>query len=286
MTKAFLAVCSAFVCLGGLAAWADTAVTSTAASAKCQVSKPDDVAAPVTPSVAAGTAAARDGNFALASANFRPLAESGDVEAERALGQLLMQNCTGLQDQTAAVRWLSKATDGGDVRAKTLLGIAYMNGDGTAQDDGKAFALFSIGAQTGNAVAERALGYLYLSGRGVAPDRYIGMLWSIKAGEQGDATALGNIANAYLTGAALPQDYDKAAYYISVALLHVTGTEPLQLIQTKAAIARQLSQEDMQDEAKRARDWSPGPESLSRVIRDAAKRRDQKSWNPVVEAGK
>jgi len=93
---------------------------------------PDAAAAPATPSVAAGSAAARNRNFALAEANFRPLAESGNADGECALGQLLMQNCTGLQDKAAAATWLGKAADGDDVVALTMLGDAYMNDNGVA----------------------------------------------------------------------------------------------------------------------------------------------------------
>jgi TPR repeat protein len=279
MARTIVAVCSAaFVFLIGVSgARADGTITITASSVKCQVPKPDDVAAPVTPSVAAGAAAARNRNFAQAEANFRPLAESGNPEGERSLGQLLMQNCTGLQDKATAVTWLTKAADGGDIPAQTMLGDAYMNGNGVAQDDGKAFDLLSKAAAAGNANAQKSLGYLYLSGRGVASDKYEGMLWSIKAAEQGDATALGNIANGYLTGNALPQDNDKAAYFIAVAMLHAVPNDMTFLLQTRTNISRKMSQDDVQSAAKRAKDWSPGTGSLSSVLRDAARRRDQKS---------
>lgn len=286
MRKITLAASSAAIaCLAVVAAHADDTVP-TAASVTCQVPKPDDAAAPVTPSVAAGTAAANNKNYALADANFRPLAEKSDVEAERALGQLLFMNCTGLQDKPAAVDWLSKAADGGDVRAQTQLGIAYMNGDGTAQDDNKAFALLTKGAAAGDPGAERALGYLYLNGRGIAQDRYVGMLWTIKAGQRADPTALSNIGGAYFRGDALPQDNAKAAYYISVALLHAAPPDIPRFTLNRDSVARMLSEDDMQYEARRAKDWSPGPDSLNEVIRDAAKRRYQKSWAPTTVGAK
>ena len=288
MARAIVAACSAgFVFLvGATGVRADDAVISTIPRGECQVPKPDDVAAPVTPSVAAGTAAANSKNFALAEANFRPVAESGNADGERALGQLLMQNCTGLQDKQAAVAWLSKAADANNIPAATQLGIAYMNGDGTAQDDNKAFALLTKGAAAGNPGAERALGYLYLNGRGVAQDRYVGMLWSIKAGERADATALSNIGGAYFRGDALPQDNAKAAYYISVALLHAAPADIPRFTLNRNSVARMLSEDDMQYEAKRAKDWAPGPDSLTQVIQDAAKRRYQTSWTPLAAGGK
>ena len=129
----------------------------------------------------------------------------------------------------------------------------------------------------GNVNAQKSLGYIYLSGRGTEVDKYQGMVWSVKASEQGDGTALCNIAVAYLNGGALPQDFDKAAYYIAIAMLHAAPGDLALLLQNRAAISRKLSQDDMQHEANRAKDWSPGADSLSSVLRDAQKRRDQKS---------
>ena len=166
---------------------ADTTVTITTNNMDCKVPPPAEVAAPATPSAAAGTAAAKNHNFALARANFKPLAESGNPESERLYGMLLMEKCTGIQDKDAAAAWLAKAVDGGDTIALTNLGQAYMNGDGLAEDDGKAFALLSRAAAAGQAPAEMSLGYLYFTGRGVAPDLYQGMVWTVKAGGAGAA---------------------------------------------------------------------------------------------------
>src|SRR6202012_1522583 len=96
---------------------------------------PEEGPPPATPSAAAGTAAEKNHNYALARANFRALAEGGDPEGERLYGMLLLQKCTGLQDKDAAVNWLNKAVDGGNAIAQVNLGDAYMNGEGVAQDD-------------------------------------------------------------------------------------------------------------------------------------------------------
>jgi TPR repeat protein len=121
------------------------------------------------------------------------------------------------------------------------------------------------------------VGYLYLSGRGVAQDKYEGMLWSIKAAQQEDATALANIAWAYAQGGALPQSNEKAAFYIALAVQHAPPADRPRLLQVQNDIAQKVSQEDMQDGARHARDWSPGEYGLSEVIKDAARRRGQNS---------
>jgi hypothetical protein len=271
MRNCFLMAATA-ACLFAGPAQADTTLTITTNRNDCKVSRPDDVATPVSPSVAAGQDAMRNRNYALAAANFKPLAESGKHDAERAYGNLLITNCTGLQDKAAALGWLTKAADADDVVAQTQLGQAYMNGNGAAQDDAKAFALLSKAALAGNVNAEKSLGYLYLSGRGTEQDRYQGMVWSVKAGEQGDAIALSNIAGSYLQGNGLPQDNEKAAYYIAIAVARIApGDNVPNMLRNRTAIARRLSQDEMQAQAKEAKNWKPGTDSLMPVLRDADK---------------
>lgn len=267
----------AFGVAGSSAALADTTVTITTNGVDCKVPPPDEVAAPATPSAAAGMAAQKNRNYALARANFRALAEGGDPEGERLYGLLLLQKCTGLQDKGAAVTWLTKAVDGGNAVAQVNLGDAYMNGEGVAQDDGKAFALLSKAAAGGLPAAEVSLGYLYFTGRGVPADRYQGMVWTVKAGEQGLPAALMNIANGYLKGNALPQDNDRASYFLALALERSTPAQKARMAATNNNIIRAQSANDTNRYAERARRWSPGPDSLSDVLRDAARRRDQPS---------
>ena len=256
-----------FVLLLPLAANAQT--TTITNSACTNPASPADVPAPATPSVAAGTAAARSRDFALARANFQPLAEKGDVDAQRAMGQLLMQDCTGLQDRNAAVGWLTKAAAAGNVLAQVHLGGANMLGRGLPQDDAKAFALFSQAAASANAMAQMELGYLYLTGRGVAQDKYQGLQWTVKAAEQGNPVALGNIARAYIVGEVVARDTDRAAYFLALANERASPGERYDLVETSQLIRAAVSVEDLGREAKRAKRWTPGPGSLRDVLSDA-----------------
>jgi TPR repeat protein len=256
-----------FSCLSP--AWADTTVTITTNGVDCKVPPPAEVAAPVTPNTAAGTAAEKNHNYALARANFKPLAEGGNTESQRLYGLLLMQDCTGIQDKEAAVTWFGKAADSGDTPALDQLGIAYMNGEGVAQDDTKAFALFSKAAAEGQSGAEVSLGYFYLAGRGVPVDLYQGMVWTVKGGEQGQPSALFNISHGYFKGEGLPQDNDKAAYYMAAAIQRSTPAQRNRFAVNINNLSRALSAEDLKRAVDRARRWSPGPGSLSDVLDDA-----------------
>ena len=69
----------------------------------------------------------------------------------------MMQNCTGLQDKSTAVGWLTKAAAAGNVLAEVQLAHANRLGLGLPQDDAKAFALYSQAAATANPVAQMEL---------------------------------------------------------------------------------------------------------------------------------
>jgi len=263
------AIAFAVVMLVPLTAQAQT-TTITITNAPCtNPPPPAEVAPPVTPNVAAGQVAAANRNFALARANFRPLAEQGDADAERAMGQLLMQNCTGLQDKSAAIGWLTKAAEAGNVMAQNQLARAYLLGSGVPQDDAKAFALYSKTAAGGNALGEMEVGYLYFSGRGVARDLYQGLQWTVKAAEQGQAVALGNLARVYLKGEVVARDTDRAAYFLALSNERTTPEQRTELTATSQEIRAAVSVDDLSREAKRAMRWSPGPGSLRGVLSDA-----------------
>lgn len=250
-------------------ALADTTVTITSNNVDCKVSPPEEVAAPATPSAAAGIAAEKNRNYALARANFKALAERSDVEGERRYGTLLMEKCTGIQDKEVGAMWLRKSADSGDRDAEEFLAKAYMNGEGVAQDDAQAFAWLSKAAAAGQPGAEVDLGYFYLAGRGVAPDLYQGMIWTVKAAEQGMPAALFNISNSYFRGWALPQDNEKAAYYMAAANQRATPAVRARFAENINSVSRALSANDLMRAAERARRWSPGPGSLSDVLDDA-----------------
>jgi TPR repeat protein len=272
MRMGLAVLASAGFALFASASSADTTITITD-SACTAPPLPAAVASPVSPNVAAGIAAAKNKDFALARANFQPLAEKGDAEGERALGQLLMQKCTGIQDKAAAVSWLTKASDAGNATAQTQLGQAYLNGSGVAQDDAQAYALFGKAAATGNRVAQTELGYLYLTGRGVASDKYQGMVWTVKAAEQGAPQALSNIAHGYFIGDGLPKDNDKAARYMFAAIQRATLDQRSHFAGSANEIKRAMSGDDLQQAARRAQRWSPGAGSLSDVLDDATEAR-------------
>jgi cell division septation protein DedD len=139
--------------------------------------------------VRSGIAAWEKGEYGTAVAEWRPLAEKGDPDAQFNLGQayklgrgvpsdlkiaqtwyekasakgheqaqanlglILFQNGS----QKAAMPWIQKAADRGDARAQYILGTALFNGDIIGRDWVKAYALMTRAASQGLPQASASL---------------------------------------------------------------------------------------------------------------------------------
>jgi hypothetical protein len=223
------------------------------------------------PDLAAGKAALVQKDYRLAYSHFHPLAESGNRDAQREFGFLLMQSCYG--DRTPALRWIARAAEGGDVPSAATLGRLYMNGDGVVQNDAIAFQWLSKAANAGDPPSEANLGVLYLNGRGVPLDRYQGIVWLIRAAEQGDASALVSIGRAYSLGVALPRDERRALFWMAAAIPRAGDIQRNQFATIFKNAVRQVSPEDVRRIGQEAEKWSPGPGRLDDVLADAARQR-------------
>jgi len=138
-------------------------------------------AAPASADVKAGVDAWQAGNFARAVAEWRPLADQGDADAQFNLGQAYKlgrgvptdmriaqswyekaanqghgqsQAILGLikfqnGDRAGAMPWLRKGADAGDARAQYVLGTAMFNGDLVSRDWPRAYALMTRAAAQG-----------------------------------------------------------------------------------------------------------------------------------------
>jgi len=163
--------------------WLLAAACTLAGGAAAQPSAPAPTAPPrvASPSVRAGIEAWAAQNWPLAIANFRPLADRGDADAQYAmaqayfLGRGVPQN-TNLAEQwyeraarqgneeaqanyglllfqngrrREALPWIERAANRGDPRAQYVLGTALFNGDLVGQDSARAYALMSRAAEAG-----------------------------------------------------------------------------------------------------------------------------------------
>ncbi|MEM7227120.1 MAG: tetratricopeptide repeat protein [Pseudomonadota bacterium] len=104
--------------------------------------------------LADGLAAFDAGDYAQAAAEFQPLAESGDAEAQLALADLYRNGLGVPADQAAATAWYRRAAEQGVAVAQLNLGEAYHKGLGVARDPVQAYLWFALAAKQGRKWAE------------------------------------------------------------------------------------------------------------------------------------
>ena len=129
-----------------------------------------------------GVKAYKNGDFATALKEWRPLAEQGDVKAQTGLSKLYFSGEGVLQDFVEAVKWARKAAEQGHADAQSALGLMYINGTGVPQDHAKAVEWIRKAAEQGDAAAQVYLGMKYYLGQVVIQDNaYAHMWWNIVA---------------------------------------------------------------------------------------------------------
>jgi TPR repeat protein len=87
---------------------------------------------------------------------FERAATSGHLDAQTTLGLLLFQN----GNQSGGIKWLSKAAEQGEPRALLVYGTALYNGDGVTQDRILGYAYVSRAAAQGLVPAQQTLSEL------------------------------------------------------------------------------------------------------------------------------
>jgi TPR repeat protein len=136
-----------------------------------------------------GLDAVRRKDYAAAFAEFRPLAEKGDPDAQVDLGNLFMRGLGVHQDYGTAFDWYQKAANQNHPIAQSKLGMLHYYGLGTIQDSEAAAKWFRRAADQGVSAAQSVLGTLYAQGDGVVKDPVQAFFWLTLAFEFGDAEA-------------------------------------------------------------------------------------------------
>ena len=115
-----------------------------------------------------GVKAYKQGDYATALREMRPLAVDGDVRSQYGLGVMYARGQGVPQDQLEAVKWYRKAAEQGHADAQFNLAVMYAKGRGVARDDAAAVAWYRKAAEQGNTYAQTNLANMYRRGQGVA----------------------------------------------------------------------------------------------------------------------
>ena len=141
-----------------------------------------------------GLKAAQSGDFKTALAEWMPLAEQGNANAQRNLG-LMYDNGDGVQENDkTAVKWYTLAAEQGLDQAQSNLGLMYENGIGVQENHETAVKWYTLAAQQGLDQAQSNLGFMYYIGKGVTQDYETSAKWYALAAEQGNSKAKENLS--------------------------------------------------------------------------------------------
>jgi TPR repeat protein len=154
-----------------------------------------------------------------------------------------------------ALKEITPLAKAGNADAEHLLGLMYYMGRGVARDYRQAFAWHHKAALQGKADAQYVVGAMYYTGNAVPQDQKQAVYWFRKAAEQGNPDAqyaLGLMYRYHVAG--MPQDVVLAymLWNLSAANGHANAASQ------RAAVARQMSQEQVEEAQALSRAWKPG----------------------------
>lgn len=136
------------------------------------------------------------------------------VRADYADGVAAAQN----GDYDTAFAEFSQAAEDGLMMAQFNLAILYFSGRGVDQDFQQAFRWTMAAADQGHVQAQFNVGALYYEGQGVSRDRRQALEWYLRAGNAEYAPAQHNVAEMYYLGNGVDQDLVRAHAWASRAV--------------------------------------------------------------------
>jgi hypothetical protein len=164
-------------------------------------------------------------------------------------------NAYNAQNYALALKEIVPLAKAGNADAQHLLGLMYYMGRGVHRDYKQAFMWHYKAALQGKADAQYVVGAMYYTGNAVPQDQKQAVTWFRKAAEQGHAEAqeaLGLMYRYHVAG--MPQDVVIA--YMLWNLAAANGN--VNAIEQRAAVARQMTQEQIDEAQELSRNWRPG----------------------------
>ena len=137
-----------------------------------------------------------DGQYAAARTELARLAESGDAEAQYAMGSLCSDGLAVPRSYSQAAAWFERAAEQGHGAAQFSLGFLYYFGAGEGAGEEAvmpnpvlAARWLAPAAEGGHPMAQHLLARLYAGGKGVAKDEVMALELARAAAEKGLAGA-------------------------------------------------------------------------------------------------
>jgi uncharacterized protein len=168
-----------------------------------------------------GAAAFQKADYATALAQWQPLAQQGDLQAQFNLGILHDQGRGVPQNRAEAARWYKLAAEQGDMIAAYNLGMLHiqpLHALGTvARDGAEGVKWLRVAGDKGDTLAQFSLGEILSAGQVVPQDYAQAARWYEKAAEKKFTAAQVALANLYMNGQGVPMDIGKASEWTELA---------------------------------------------------------------------
>ena len=164
-------------------------------------------------------------------------------------------NAYNARNYALALKEITPLAKNGHADAQHLLGLMYYMGRGVTRDYKQALQWHRKAAQQGKSDAQYVVGAMYYTGNSVPQDHKTAISWFRKAAEQGHAEAQHALGLMYRYHAAgLPQDMVLA--YMLWNLAAASGNA--NAVEQRAAIARRMTPEQIEEAQAMSRSWRPG----------------------------
>lgn len=231
------------------------------------------------------------GDFPAAFAEFKRLAEAGNVDAQAQLAEIYYTGRGAIEPtgtpktHALALKWFMAAARQGDVGSQVNLGLIlaqnteykdaanwfalaakqgdtaamnnlaafYMRGLGVEQDIPKAFAMMEKVADQGDPTDQLQLGMIYLQGVAAPPDMAKGLKWLNRSAEQGHADAQMRLATVLSENAGAEDRLILAYKWFHLAAMQ--GADNANGFM--ADLAKKMTADQIADAKRRADAWQP-----------------------------
>ncbi len=138
-------------------------------------------------------------------------AESGNAEAQFALGSLLSKGEESARDSGAAFKWLMRAAEQDHAKAQEMVANCFHSGFGVTRDYDEAFKWYQKSSNQGNPSALCELGFCYQNGRGTSANSVEALGCFKRAAELANVNALHHVVMYYIKEA---KDYTEATRWL------------------------------------------------------------------------
>ncbi|HBD11870.1 MAG TPA: hypothetical protein DCZ13_06960 [Porticoccaceae bacterium] len=177
-------------------------------------------------------------------------ANSGDIEAQLALGKLYIDGLTVPQNYEESLKWFRKAADQGNARAIYNIGVFYDRGYGVEKSFEKAAEWYQKAADAGYPFALYNIGVMYEYGQIFPKDLDKARGYYLQAAEKGEPSAQFSLGLLYEKGLGVEQDLVKAYMWWDI-----TGEGHRYAAHNRDSLEEDMTPEQIAEAKQLARDW-------------------------------